>query len=338
MKRPPVVFLVYPPDNEPCKIFAQALQESLTGWQASACEAKVKTLLLDSRKADLLHFLLPPGNKLLPLAKKIAAGKRSIHTVVASPRKNQKYSEILCAARAVVFTQAEKTEVERTAPGTSVSVIAPCKSFPSENSLQPAAHLRERHQVGDRLLVVALTDITNRPVFDAFLYISREYNRRGGFRFLIPRYDHGKETNLWRGRLQETIRQEKLDAVTILEESDIQLFLPGADFALHLERETNSKFGFSLPAIDFLLLGKPVFCFNQPALNEVIYKFQPRWVANNIEDVIRASRDLRKDQSSLPQIAVDLARYAKEIFSPENVASRYHEIYHQVSGAFNYEL
>ena len=331
MNKQPAILLVYPPKNEPCKIFAAALQDSLSGWKATAREAKMATFLLQSRKTDLLHFILPPDSTLLALARKVAAKKASVHTIVAVPPQDQSYTEVLCSRNVVVFTQREKAEVDRSVPGASVHVIAPCKGMPAHDSLQSAAHLREKYQVGDRLLAVALTDMTNRPAFDAFLYICREYNRRGGFRFLIPPYDRGKETSIWRGRLEQTIRQERLTAVTLMDAgADTHSLLLSADFAVHLQREPDYQFGFSFPAIDFLLLGKPVICFNQPALNEVIHAFQPRWVANNIEDVVRASRDLRKDQSQLPQISVKLAQYAKEIFSPENVASRYQALYHHV--------
>jgi glycosyltransferase involved in cell wall biosynthesis len=333
MNKQPVVLLVYPADNSACKTFAASLRESITGFQTLSCEAKLSTLLLDSRKADLLHFVLPPASKLLPLAKKIGAKKHALHTLVAVPRKDQKYRDVLCARQCVVFTQQEKKDLQASESSASVQVIGPCKNTPDENGLHSAAHFREQYAVGDRLLVASLSDITSRPAFDAFLYISREYNRRGGFRFLIPQYDHSKETSLWRGRLQQTIEQEKLSAVTLLPAgSRSEPLLLSADFAVHLEREPNDRFGLSLEAVDFLMRGKPVFCFNQPSLNEVVYQFQPRWVATNIEDIVRASRDLRKDQAQLPQISAKLSGYANDLFHPQKVASRYQEIYHHLLG------
>ena len=103
-------------------------------------------------------------------------------------------------------------------------------------------NVASKFKVGDRFMVVALSDISSKEDFDNFIYVTREYNRRGEFRFLMPRFRKDKDTQLWRDRIQVMIEQEKLGAATLLDEDvDLHSLLDAADFVRTLELRQGLK-------------------------------------------------------------------------------------------------
>ena len=325
------ILLLYQPENESCKRFVLALQRSLREWDVALAEVTLTNLMFQTRKADLTHFFLPPSAKSFPLVRTIAGKTKMLQTLLAAPEKPEDYRNVLLARQVVVFSHQEKSILGRYATEIQVEVIPPCVDLPDPSSLQASSKVREIYAVEDRMLVISLSDVSNRKSFDAFLYVTREYNRRGGFRFLIPHYRSDKETTLWRDRLQEAIRLEKLNCASLLDEPvDIHSLLDSADFAVHMERKPDPEFSCSLHALEALCMGKPVICFNIAPLNEVIREIKARWVANNIEDVVRESRDLKKQQAELEQISTELSRAAKGRLSAEIAASSYGDLYNRL--------
>jgi len=212
-------------------------------------------------------------------------------------------------------------------PQADVHVIPPCISLPVATSLTPAATIREKYNVRDRMLVLALNDVWDEPNFDCYLYMMREYNRRGGFLLLLPNYNRDKQTLLWRKRVQETIDKEKLSSIMLIDSADLHSLIDASDFVVDTRKHRSADFDFPVTAIEALLRGKPLLCFNIPPVNEALQQYRPLWVCNTNEDYVRESKDLLKEARNLEQIGTDIARMARDRYSIEAVSKAYRSLY-----------
>lgn len=331
MRREAKILFVFDPDNASCKTFVEALRKALAGWDITIGAPGLMTRLFEVRKYNLVHSFHSPGDRASKFLKALPGNIRKVQTLLGPPEKPEDYRSLIVAHRAIVFSQAEREIAQKTVLATPVETIPPCAIVPDLNHLQPSTEVRDSFQVDDRMLVVSLSDVTSKEDFDSFVYITREYNRRGGFRFLVPRYDNDKETRLWRQRVQQMVEQEKLTSTTFLEEEiDLHSLIDSADVVLYLHKHHTPSFDFSLDVLEAAALGKPVLCFDRPPYNETLKEFVPAWICVNTEDVVRESHDLRKNAGKLEQIATDLARFARERFSPEKIAARYKAVYESV--------
>ncbi len=320
------ILFVIPAGNEPCSAFAQVLKDAMRNWNITITRASLTTSLFEMRKYDLVHFFSAGS------ARKSSGKARIVHTLISQPEKPERYRSFL-GSQMVTFSQSAKSAVETHAPGIHVEIIPPCISIPDPVSLTPPSKIRQDLSVGDRMMVVALSDISSRKEFDAFLYVAREYNRREQFRFLIPRYRTDKETALWRDRLRNSIELEKLVCVTLLEDlSDLHSWIDSADFCVYLKRVPDTEFEFPLEVLEAMLRGKPLLAFNLPPVNEYVREAGTRFVCNNIEDVTRESKDILTSQAQLEQVSTELARYARSRFGTEAVAARYSNLYSRITG------
>jgi len=196
------------------------------------------------------------------------------------------------------------------------------------NLLQPSSDVRRHYSTGEKFLVVALSDICSKQDFDNFIYVMREYNRRGEFRLLVPSFRKDKETLLWRERTQVMIDNENLSSITLLrEEVDLHSLIDASDMALYLHRYPNPQFNFSLHVLEAASLGKPVLCYDVSPYNEAFKDFVPTWLCSNTEDVMRQSKNIRAEAPRLEQISTEIARLARYKFSAENIASQYKTVY-----------
>lgn len=321
------ILFVVPAGNEQCNLFAQTLKNGMPDRDITITPAGLTATLFEMRKYDVVHiFSTGSGRKSL--------GKnRIIHTIVDQPKKPERYRSFL-GSHVVTFSQTAKSAVQTHAPGIPVEVIPPCTMLADPVSLEPPSELRREFAVGERMLVVALGDISSRKEFDAFLYVAREYNRREMFRFLIPRYKTDKETSLWRERLRNSIELEKLATTTLLEDaSRLHSWIDSSDFCVFLNREPEREFEFPLRVLEAMLRGKPVLAFNLPPINEYVRETGASFVCNNIEDVTRESKDLQRLQTQMEERCTEIARSARSRFGTDAVATQYKDLYNRVLGS-----
>src|SRR5207249_5133637 len=127
---------------------------------------------------------------------------------------------------------------------------------------------------------------------------------------------------------------EKLNAVSILKgEEDLHSLIDGSDLTVSITRNRDIKDGcleFPLRAVEALLRGKPLLCFVQSPISEIVRQFKSNWVTKNTEDFVRESRDIQKEEKRLEEISTELARFARSQFDPSVVASAYEEIYNRL--------
>jgi glycosyltransferase involved in cell wall biosynthesis len=262
------------------------------------------------------------------MARKFKGNTRVVQTLLTEPKTPEQYREIVFGDQCIVFSVPQKQEIEKILPYIPVRAIPPCVSLPDTNLLQPATQIREKYEVEDRLLAVVLNDVCSKQHFDSFLYVVREFHRRGEFRLLIPHFKNDKQTMLWRSRLEESIQQERLHSTTILSDNaELMSLIDTSDLTLYLEKEPDPSFEFSLIVLEAITLGKPVIGFNVPQLKEILGEVQPRWICNNVEDIVRESRDLRKELAGLEQLSTELARYGRKKFGVDSVAELHRELY-----------
>ena len=308
--------------------FVGTLHRTIHGPNIQIKETGLTTLTLDSSKQDLVHFFHSASSRISSLVKKTKGKTKTVQTLFSVPQKEESYKDILFADQIVVFSEQEKIAALKYANGTQVDCILPCLDLPAIAQRKPSALLRTEYSAGESLLIVGFAPLSTQQEFMSLLYIVREYQRRSGFRFLLFLIQETKETGTWKERLQTSILQEKLTTTTILENSsDIFSFLDGADLVLYLSRQTDSRFSFPEQALLSLSLGKPLLCYNVPPVNDAVKGFQPSWVCQNTEDVVRVSMDIAKEAVHLEQISTEVARYMQSRLLPENVASRYQAIY-----------
>lgn len=308
--------------------FIGTLQRAIHGPNIQIKEAGITTLMLDSSKQDLIHFFHSASSRLSSLVKKTKGKTRTVQTLFSTPQKEDHYKDILFADHIVVFSEQEKTAAAKYTKGARVDCILPCIDLPSVAQRKPSTLLRTEYSAAESLLIVGFAQLSSQQDFMSLLYIVREYQRRAGFRFLLFLIQETKETGKWKERLQTSILQEKLTATTIVESSsDYFSFLDGSDLVLWLSRHTDPQFSFPEQELQALSLGKPLLCYNVPPANDAVRGFQSAWVCQNTEDVVRVSMDIAKEAVHLEQISTEVARYMQSRLLPENVASRYQEIY-----------
>lgn len=321
----PILF-VHDPKNAPGKAFVQALQKSIRGPEITLKAAGVTTLFFDAKKYSLMHFFLPATSKFASLIKKTKA--KTIQTILSIPEKPKDYPDILFADHVVVFSNQERADVKKYMPEIPVDSILPCLELPPVSERKPAQHVRAEFATGNQMLIVAFGELTNQQDFTSLLYILREYQRRGVFRLLLLLINQKGESKAWKQRLLYSIDKEKLTATSLLDESvDIFSLIDSSDLVLYLTRKRDTQFSFPMRALQALSLGKPLLCYNVLPVSEVLRGFQPAWVCQNTEDVIRASVDIQREAAHLEQISTEVARYAQSRLSPESVSSQYQEIY-----------
>ncbi|MCI0417114.1 glycosyltransferase [bacterium] len=325
MESKPKILFVCPFSNTDAKTFVETLAQAID-WDIKLSDSGLSALFLQLRKFDIVHFFLPAtGKSHLGISGK---GSNSFQTIFNLPQDSKAYRKSIFADRVVVFSQQESDAIRQQIPGTSVDVILPCvRSRPFAN-LEPANRIREKYDVMDRLLVVALNDFSDQQHFTAFLYTVREYNRRGGFRFVVPLYRQDKRSMLWRNRLAEAIQKEKLHSTILLDApADIPSLMNAADFTLFMDKRPERPFGFPMITAEALCTGKPVLCYNVPPVNEIVSAFRKDWIASVNEDFSRISRDLLKESPHLEQISTELARFARSKMSAEAVGENYKQLY-----------
>lgn len=290
------------------------------------------TTLLELRKYQLAHFFHTADAGTPKLVRKFKGKAKLVQTLLSRPGKPSDYKHLVFGDHCVVFSDQMKIAAEEQAAAGELHRIVPCIPLPDVNLLQPSSQVREKFEIEDQIMAVALNDVSSRADFTSFLYVVREYNRRGGFRFLIPSLRKDKQTLNWRSQLQERIDQEKLQSTKLLGDNtvDFHSLLDSADLALYLNKEPDREFDVPARVIEAVILGKPVLCFNVPPLNEVLADLQPQWICNNVEDVVRESKDLRKQAAQLEQTATEIARKAREKFGVDLVAGQYRQLYERI--------
>jgi glycosyltransferase involved in cell wall biosynthesis len=327
-----ILFVIPPADAEAAQ-FVHSLKNALHGAEVTITDAKLGTLLFEARKYDLVHFFIRPGGKSSQFVRKPGEKARSVQTVLSRPTAKADINKLLFADSIIVLSEGTKKLIERQVDSSRICVIRPCVDLPDPTQLAPSSVVRERFNVGERMLVIVLNDMQNQKEFDSFLYIAREYNRRDVFRFLLPVYYETKAAESWRAKLQYSIGMEKLESVTILKgDQEDHSLIDASDMALLVTRREEDPQSLELPlrGVEALLRGKPVLCFVQSSLSEVIAEFKPNWVTSNTEDFVRESRDIQKEQTRLDEISTELARFARTQFSPSAVAAAHQEIYNRL--------
>lgn len=328
MRKEAKILFVFDPENAPCKQFVETLQKGLTGWDITLGSPGLMTRLFEVRKYNLVHSFHSPEAKAAGFVKALPDNIRKVQTLLAPPARMEDYRKLIVGHRVIVFSRADREVAQKAIPGTPIECIPPCIQLPDVNLLQPSSQVRERFHAGDRFMVVALTDVSSKEDFDNYVYVIREYNRRGDFRFLIPRFSKDKDTQLWRGRLQTMVEQEKLTGTTLIEEDvDLHSLIDSSDMAVHLRKSRDPQFDFSLQVLEAAALGKPVLCYDIPPYNETLKEFVAAWICINTEDIVRESKDLRKSAGRIEQIATDMARFARDRFSTEKIVAQYKNIY-----------
>jgi glycosyltransferase involved in cell wall biosynthesis len=313
------------------KAFVQTLQKSIQGPAVSIEEAARTSLLFDFKKYNVIHFFLSASSKFTSVIRKAKGKTRTVQTLLSIPEKLEEYANLLNADHVIVFSEHEKAEAQKYANDIPVNCILPCLELPSITQRKPAAQVRSEFASEDQLLTVALGELTSQQTFTSLLYIIREYQRRGGFRVLLLLINQTKETKTWKERLLYSIDKEKLTATTVWNDSDdIFPLIDGADLFLYLARQQDPGFSFPLTVLQALSLGKPFLCYNVPPVSDAIRGFQPAWICQNTEDVVRGSLDIKKEAVHLEQISTEVARYARNLISPERVALDHLEIYERL--------
>ena len=330
MRKEAKILFVYDPEIDSSAVFAETLRRALAGWDITVSGAKLTTLLFETRKYNIVHLFMPAGVKASKFINKLKGKTKIILTFVSSPQEAD-YKHLIGVDRFVVFSDSDRKKIRELISGATVELIPPTVELPDINILQPSSEIRQQFDVGERLLVLALNDVSNKQQFDFFLYIAREYNRRNEFRLLIPRFQIDEETIDWRTKLQEQINQERLQSTTLIDvDVDLHSLIDCTDIALNLQRQHDPYFDFPLSMIEAMLIGKPVLCFDVPPYNEAIKVFRKNWACKNIEEFVRESKDIRHELRNLEQLSTELARYSRTIFSADRVGSLHRAMYTKV--------
>jgi glycosyltransferase involved in cell wall biosynthesis len=330
MRKEAKILFIYDPEIDSSAVFANTLRKALAGWNVTASGARLTTLLFETRKYNIVHLFMPVGVKASKFIHKLKGKTKIIHTLLSAPQEED-YKNLVGVDCFIVFSDSDRKKIRELMPGTYVELIHPTVELPDINILQPSSELRQQFEVGERLLALALNDVTNKQQFDFFLYIAREYNRRNEFRLLIPRFQNDDETIEWRKKLQAQINVERLQSTTLIDvDIDLHSLIDCTDVALNLQKQHNPSFDFPLSMIEAMLIGKPVLCFDVPPYNESVKAFRKNWACKNIEEFIRESKDIRHDLRNLEQLSTELARYSRTIFSADRVSSLHRSMYTKV--------
>lgn len=330
MRKEAKILFVYDPEIDPSAVLAHNLRKALAGWDITVSGAKLTTLLFETRKYNVVHLFMPAGAKASKFVHKLKGKTKIIHTLVSSPQEDD-YKNLIAVDCFVVFSDSDRKKIREVLPGTMVELIPPTVELPDINILQPSSEIRQQFDVGERVLALALNDISNKQQFDFFLYIAREYNRHDEFRLLIPRFQIDEQTLEWRKKLQDQINMERLKSTTLIDvDVDLHSLIDCTDIALNLQKQHNPFFDFPLSMIEAMLIGKPVLCFDVPPYNESLKAFRKNWACKNIEEFVRESKDIRHELRNLEQLSTELARYSRTIFSVDRVGSLHRSMYTKV--------
>jgi glycosyltransferase involved in cell wall biosynthesis len=328
MKKSKILY-IHDPENESSRIFAEQLKGEFRGWEITITAPSLRTLLFESRKYDIVHLFLPFTGRASQYVRRLSGKTKLIHTVTAFPGNVEHHKNNQVAQNLIVFCEEDRKRIAN--PDLNISVIPPAVNLPDVNQLLHSHEIKDKFEIGDRLFAVALCDVSNKQDYDSFKYVIREFNRRGEFRFIVPRIKMDAETLKWRRELQKQIENEKLPSTTLLQEDvDLHSLLDSADFAVHLKKERDSSFDFPLSIVEASLIGRPVLCYNIPPYNDFIAGFRKSWTVNNIEELIPAARDLHHQASNLEQLSTELARYARRHLSIDRIASTYKTLYQNI--------
>lgn len=320
------ILFVVPFSNSDANAFVHALANGMKDWNVTVMDSRLTILLFETRKYDLVHFFLPVEQSRRRLMRNRPT--TAVFQTLLSNLDQADSADAIFASSVITFSEKQNAIISQIRPNIKTEVILPCIPKIEMGKLEPSSIIRERYAVQDRIFIVALSDFHDQQHFAAFLYTAREYQRRGGFRFLIPQYREDKQTLLWRKRLQNAITQEKLTATTLLDPGvDLHSLIDSADMALYMNKNPVRDFSFPLIAVEALCAGKPVIAYSSSPISEVVEKFQPAWVASVYEDFSRISKDLLKQTTRLEQISTELARYARSRMDVFTVAERYKELY-----------
>ncbi len=330
MRKEARILYICDPEIEASRILADHLHNALNGWNISISEAKLSTLLFESRKYNVVHLFLPlTSSKALQFVRRLSGKAKLIQTAIAVPETLERYDHLL--DRLILFCESDRQRIQEISPHLQIDVIYPTVSLPDVNHLQHSSEVKKKFEIGERLLAVALNDVSNKQHFDSFLYVVREFNRRGEFRLIVPRFKTDPETLKWRKELQKQIENEGLRSTTLLQEDfDMHSLLDSADFAIHLRKDRDIHFDFPLFIVEAALSGKPVLSFNVRPYNEFIASFKKYWAFSTIEEMINEARDLHRNASNLEQLSTELARYARTNCSVDRVAQLYRVVYERV--------
>jgi glycosyltransferase involved in cell wall biosynthesis len=326
------VLFVFPFENEDAKEFAESLARGLKEWDIKLSDQSVRASLFEAQKYDIAHFF--QSASVTKLKRTIRKGSKTkiVQTFISLPQQPEDYKRSIFADAVVTFSEWEKQEILRQHPKIPVLPIPPCVMPQKIENLEAPQAIRQRYDVQDRLFAVALNDFNNQEHFTTFLYTVREYQRRGGFRLLIPLYHPDRQSLLWRTKLQNAIDQEKLHATTLLQtEVNLHSLIEAADITLMIDKNNQKRpFSFPLSVVEALCAGKPVITHNLPPVHEVIAEFRESWLVKAYEDFSRISRDLLKEKASLERLSTELARFARARMSVEKVAESHENLYNSL--------
>ena len=307
------ILYVCPHGQTEARTFAETLVSALPEFEIKISDAGFTTLFFELKKYDLAHFFTKVSKKSIP----------SVQTLLNAAEAQNASADVV-----VTFCDADHELIPK---GTRVETILPCATESAQLAAEAPSEIRQKYGVEDRLLVVALSDFSDHNHFSAFLYAAREYQRRDGFRFLLPLYNQDKETLTWRDSLKKIVEQERLTLTSFVEPSaDYASLVDSADFCIHVSKTRKSRFEFPLNVAEAFCAGKPVICFNTLPLNEFVAGFNKDWIAHTNEDYSRISRDIAKQSLQLEQISTELARYARQRLSVEAVSAKYREVYNSL--------
>jgi glycosyltransferase involved in cell wall biosynthesis len=325
------VLFVCPFGNAEAKEFVGSLAAGLDGWDITISDRRLVTFLFEAQKYDVAHFFLPASASKLQRFIRKGSRTKTVQTLISIPPEPENYKRSIFADAVVTFSEQERQEILRQISHVPVHTIPPCAPPQKIENLEAPQTIRERYNVQDRMFVIALNDFRDQEHFTTFLYTVREYQRRGGYRLLIPLYRQDRQSLIWRQKLQNAIDQEKLDATTLLEtEVDVHSLIDAADITLLIDKHLNRPFSFPLPVVEALCAGKPVITYNLPPVREIIGEFHEGWLVKAYEDFSRISRDLLKQRAGLEELSTELAQFARARLSVEKVAERYKNLYNSL--------
>lgn len=325
------ILFVCPFENAEAKAFVDSLAQGLKHWNIQVSDSGLRTFLFEAKKFDVAHFFLPVSGRAAHRAVRKGSKTKIVQTLLNTPADADKYKKSILGNHVVTFSEQEKTRIQKQFPDVSADVILPCAARPPVEKLESASSIRERYDVRDRLFAVALNDFSDQKHFTTFLYTVREYQRRGGYRFVIPLYSQDRKSLLWRQRLKNAIVQEKLSATTLLDVPvDLHSLIDATDVTLYIDKRQEREFSFPLRVVEALCAGKPLISYNIPPVSEIVGAFRKEWLAIEYEDFSRISRDLHKHAGDLEQISTELARFARARMSVEKVAERYKNLYNSL--------
>jgi glycosyltransferase involved in cell wall biosynthesis len=324
------ILYLYDPQIEASRIFADHLRSHLPGWDITIESPKLTTFLFEARKYNIVHLFFPlTSTKSSQFARKLAGKTKVIQTAIAIPEHVQKLDFSVDAL--IVSCEYDKKRIQQIRPDLNIQVIPPAVVLPDVNQLQHSREIKDKFEVGERTFAVALNDVSNKQHFDSFLYVIREFNRRGEFRFIVPQLKTDPETMKRRKELQKQIDAERLHSTTLLQEDfDMHSLLDSADIALHLSKSRDDHFDFPLTIVEASLIGKPVLCFDVSPYNEFISAFRKNWTFSTIEEMLSVARDIHRRSLDLEQLSTELARHARSVFSIERVTSLYRTAYQNI--------